>query len=116
VHSGSTVDGIEIQATPKTMFYAYYGGLYYGRDVAVDADNKTLVGYGYSGSPSSANRTIQEATFGIQNNFWKNPQYGALMLAFQYSYVTRGLWSAATGTPNNANTNMGFVNLRYTLP
>ncbi len=117
VHSASTVDGFEYQATPKLLFYTYYGGVYYGRDTAIDSDNKTLIGYGYTGGSTSANRTIQEATFGVQNNFWKSPQYGALMLAFQYSYLTRDPWSVVTvGAPTSAATHMGYVDLRYTLP
>ena len=99
------------------MFYAYYGGTYIGRNSALDQDNKTLIGYGFRGSSNSNNRTIQEATFGLQNNFWKSPQYGALMLAFQYSYLTRDPWSLITaGAPTSANTHMGYVDFRYTLP
>ena len=117
VHSASTVDGLEYQATKNTLFYAYYGGTYIGRDSALDQDNKTLIGYGFRGSPSSNNRTIQEATFGLQNNFWKSPQYGSLLLAFQYSYLTRDPWSLiTTGAPTSANAHMGYVDLRYTLP
>ena len=117
IHSASTVDGLEYQATPKLMFYSYYGGTYIGRNSAIDQDGKTVIGYGYSGSANSNNRTIQEATFGLQNNFWKSPQYGALMLAFQYSYLTRSPWSVITpGAPQNALTHMGFVDLRYILP
>ncbi len=116
VHSASTVDGIEMQLSPKTLVYAYYGGVYIGKDIAFDQDNKTLIGYGVN-NQLSANRDIQEATFGIQNNFWKSPQYGALMLAFQYSYLTRNPWSVTTvGAPTSANMNLGYVDLRYTLP
>ncbi len=116
VHSASTVDGIEYQFTPKTLVYGYYGGTYIGKNSAVDLDNKTPIGYGFAGSSASNNRTIQEATFGIQNNFWKSPQYGALMLAFQYSYLTRNPWSTPSSGPTNALTHIGFINLRYTLP
>ncbi len=116
VHSASTVAGIEYQASRKTLFYAYYGGSYVGRNTAIDQDNKTVIGFGVDNS-LSANRAIQEATFGLQNNFWKSPEYGALMLAFQYSYLTRNPWSVTTtGAPTNASTNMGYVDLRYTLP
>ncbi len=117
VHSASTVDGLELQATPKTLFYGYYGGTYIGKNGAFDQDGKTLIGYGFNGSPGSNNRTIQEATFGLSNNFWKNPQYGALTLAFQYSYLTRSPWSVTSATaPHNAIAHLGYVNLRYTLP
>jgi hypothetical protein len=116
VHSASTVDGIEMQITPKALVYAYYGGVYVGKDTALDQDNKTLIGYGVA-NQTSANRAIQEATFGIQNNFWKSPQYGSLMLALQYSYLTRNPWNITTaGAPTSANMNIGFVDLRYTLP
>jgi hypothetical protein len=117
IHAASTVDGIEFQVNPKLMFYSYYGGTYIGKNSAIDQDGKTTIGYGYNGSSNSNNRTVQEATFGLQNNFWKSPQYGALMLAFQYSYLTRSPWSVITpGAPQNALTHIGFVNLRYTLP
>jgi hypothetical protein len=116
VHSYSTVSGLEFQATPKTMFYAYYGGAYVAKNLAIDQDNKTIIGYGVNNN-LSANRAIQEATFGVINNFWKSPEYGSLMLAFQYSYVFRNPWSVTTaGAPNSTNTNMGFVDFRYTLP
>jgi hypothetical protein len=117
VHSASTVDGFEYQATSKLLLYSYYGGTYIGRNGAVDQDGKTLIGYGFTGSPNSNNRTVQEATFGITNNFWKSAQYGSLLLAFQYSYLTRSPWSVITpGAPQNALTHMGFVDLRYVLP
>jgi len=34
IHSGGTVDGFEAQVTKNTLLYAYYGGLYIGRNVA----------------------------------------------------------------------------------
>ena len=117
VHSASTVDGLEYQATPKTLFFGYYGGTYIGKNGGIDQDGKTPIGYGFSGSPNNNNRTIHEATFGLANNFWKSPQYGALTLAFQYSYLTRSPWSVITpNTPTNALTHIGFIDLRYTLP
>jgi hypothetical protein len=116
VHSYSTVDGLELQATKKVLFYAYYGGAYIGRDLAVDQDNKTIIGYGVANN-LTANRTLQEATFGVSNTFWKSPEYGSMLLAFQYSYVFRNPWSVTTaGAPTSTNTNMGFVDVRYTLP
>jgi hypothetical protein len=86
-----------------------------GRDTVIDT-NKKLVGYGYTGSSSSQNRTIQEATFGFNQTFWKSGKYGALNLIGQYSYLTRDPWYVATGQPANASLNMVFFDLRYTLP
>ncbi|MCL4401297.1 MAG: hypothetical protein M1436_01350 [Acidobacteria bacterium] len=116
VHAASTVSGFEYQPSGKLLLYAYYGGTYFGRNVAVDPANGKPVGYGYAGSPNSQNRAIQEATFGFTNTFWKDPRYGALQFMGQYSYLTRNPWSVAAGQPLNANNNMVFLNLRYLLP
>ncbi len=128
VHSASTVDGFEYQVH-NSQFYAYYGGIYIGRDVAIDTSNNLsagdptkppakypLIGYGYKGSPNSQNRSIQEATFGLTQTFWKSPEYGALSLMLQYSYLLRNPWAVASDAPKNANNNMVWLNLRYTLP
>lgn len=116
VGNGSTVDGFEWQAGKKTLLYAYYGGAYIRRNLAFDADGVTPIGYGVTNT-LGANRALQEVSFGMQQNFWKSPEYGGLMLAFQYSYLTRNPWDVTTtGQPTNANLNMGYVDLRYTLP
>jgi uncharacterized coiled-coil protein SlyX len=114
IHSGSTVTGFEFTQN-KTMIYAYYSGIYIDRNTAVDTTGK-LVGYGFSGSPNSQNRIIQEPTFGINQTLWKDAKYGALIFMGQYSYLTRSPWYVASGAPPNANVNMLFFNLRYTLP
>ena len=115
IHTGSTVSGFEY-VQGNTAAYAYYGGIYVQRNSALDANGKTLVGYGYTGSASSNNRTIQEATFGVTQTLWKDPKYGALQLMFQYSYLQRNPWYVAVGQPLDANLNMVFFNLRYLLP
>jgi hypothetical protein len=83
--------------------------------MAIDA-NGTPVGYGYAGSPAGQNRTIQEATFGLSQTFWKDARFGALSFLAQYSYLTRSPWAVAAGLPSTAQTNMLFLDLRYTLP
>jgi hypothetical protein len=114
VHSGSTVTGLEF-TQKKSMIYAYYGGVYIERNSAVDTNGK-YIGYGYSGSANSQNRSIQEATFGFNQTLWKNAKYGALNFMGQYSYLTRNPWSVASGAPTNASIDMLFFNLRYSLP
>jgi len=114
IHSGSTVTGFEL-TQKKTMIYAYYGGVYIGRNTALDTNGK-LSGYGYTGSANSQNRIIQEATLGFNQTLWKNAKYGALNFMGQYSYLTRSPWYVASGQPANANINMLFFNLRYSLP
>src|ERR1022692_1589885 len=116
LHASSTTDGFEYTAG-KTLFFAYYGADYIGRDVAIDTANKNaLVGYGYSKSANSQNRTIQEGTFGFNQTFWKNPNYGALSFIFQYSYLFRNPWYVAVGSPRDTHNNLVFLDLRYTLP
>jgi hypothetical protein len=114
VRSGSTVSGIEAQVG-KTLFYAYYGGVYIAKNLALDANGKTLIGYGPIASDGQ-NRSIQEITFGTNTKLAGDPKWGALNLMFQYSYVQRNPWFAAANGFSNANLHMGFVNLRYTLP
>ena len=115
IHSGSDVTGFEF-THKNTMIYGYYGGVYIGRNTALDANGTSLIGYGYRGSANSQNRSIQEATFGFNQTLWKNPKYGALNFMGQYSYLTRNPWYVASGAPANASIDMLFFNLRYTLP
>jgi hypothetical protein len=118
VHSGSGLFGFEGQITPKTMIYGYYGGAYFQRNFAPDTTGRpgTLVGFGYPGSANNNNRAIQEPTLGWVQTFWRNPQYGAVQLITQFSYVTRAPWFVPAGAPKNAHLGMGWVDLRYVLP
>jgi hypothetical protein len=114
IHADSTVSGFEY-TNKNTLVYSYYGGVYVGRNIAIDTNGKP-VGYGYTGSSSGQNKSIQEGTFGIIQTFWKNPRYGALSLITQYSYLTRSPWYVASGQPKDAHLNMVFLDLRYSLP
>lgn len=114
VHAGSGIAGFEYQVTPVWMWYGYYGGAYFQRNVSIGPAGQP-VGFGFAGS-SNANRTVQEGTLGAIVTFWKKPEFGALQLITQYSYVTRSPWSVRAGTPRNAHAHMGYFNLRYVLP
>jgi hypothetical protein len=134
VHSGSGIGGFEWQTTPKFMAYGYYGGAYYQRnfDFVAAGTGSTLVGtpcpaaapptgfncvgFGFPNSSTSADRAIQEGTIGFIPTIWKNPNYGALQLITQYSYLTRTPWFVATGAPKNAHTSMVYLDVRYVLP
>jgi hypothetical protein len=108
------VDGFEARIK-NLLVYGYYGGIYIGRNTAIDTTGKP-VGYGYSGSPNSQNKAIQEITFGFNQTLWASPRYGAINLMGQYEYLTRAPWFIATGAPEATHDNTIFVNLRYTLP
>ena len=114
IHASSTVTGFEY-TNKNTVIFAYYGGVYVGRNTAIDT-NGSFIGYGYKGASASQNRAIQEGTFGFNTAIWKHPTYGALSLIGQYSYLTRNPWYVAPGAPTNASLNMVFLDLRYTLP
>lgn len=120
LHAGSGIVGFE--ATVKnSLLYAYYGAAYFGRDFQATTGTggtTTDTGYGFPGSGSNQNRTIQEPTIGLVQTFWKNPDYGDLKLITQISYLSRNPWSV-TGTPGNAasaHLGMAYVDLRYDLP
>ncbi len=113
VHAAGTVDGIE--ATIKnTLLYTYYGGIYVGRNVVLDANGTSKVGYGFTGS--SQNRAINEFTVGFNQTLWKNPRYGAINFMGQYEYLQRNPWSVAPGALSNAHDHTIYTNIRYTLP
>jgi hypothetical protein len=114
VHSVSGIAGFEYAPTPKSQFFAYYGGAYFDRNYTVVSPGNYL-GFGFPGS-SSANRQFQEPMFGYYYTFWKNPKYGALQIITQYSYLTRAPWYVAPGTPSTASASMVFGALRFTLP
>ena len=120
VHSGGALFGAEAQAGKNSQFGFYYGGFYFQRNSFPDVTSplvvKPTIGFGGINSPNSANRAIQEGTFDWTQTFWKNPQYGAVLLVTQTSYVTRAPWFVAAGAPKNAHLMMGFVSLRYVLP
>jgi hypothetical protein len=115
IHSGSTVDGFE-WTLGKSVFYAYYGGIYIGRNTAFDANGTSLIGYGYRGSPNSQNRSTQEITGGWNQTFFRDPKYGQVSTFLQYAYFWRNPWFVASGAPKNAFQNAVWFDVRYTLP
>ena len=116
IHAASFIGGFE-WTLHNTLLYGYYGEDFIGRDTVIDTTNKdAFVGYGYPKSANSQNHHIWEATFGLNQTFWKNPTYGALSFIFQYSYLLRDPWYVAAGSPANAHASMVFADLRYTLP
>jgi len=115
IHSGGTVQGIEA-TVGKVLLYAYYSGVYIGRNVAIDANGTSLVGYGYRGSANSQNRSIQEFTLGFNQTIFKDGKLGAVNLMGQYAYITRDPWYVATNAPKATHDNTIFFNVRYTLP
>ena len=100
----------------KTLLYAYWSGIYIGKDVGLDANGTTLIGYGYHGSANSQDRYIQEVTFGFNQTIWKDAKWGAVNVMGQYAYVFREPWYVAGGAPKSAHDDTIFMDLRYTLP
>jgi uncharacterized coiled-coil protein SlyX len=145
VHAYSGLGGFEWQPNSKLQLYAYYGGAYFQRNtgiqcfvqpVATPASSATslatttptpvcnstpsstpfYVGFGYPGSSSSSNKSLQEPTIGYVQTLWRNPKYGALQIITQYSYVTRAPWFVALNAPKNAHLSMVYADVRYVLP
>jgi len=119
VRSDSGILGLEYQTTPKFLFYGYYGYVYIGQDytgTGCGAAGTSDCGYGFPGSANSNDRSLYEPTIGFIPTFWRNPNYGALSLITQFSYLSRSPWYVAAGTPRNAHLGMAYIDLRYTLP
>jgi hypothetical protein len=112
IKAASTVSGVEF--THRNSFlYAYFGGIYAYKNLALDTNGLTLIGYGVPNS-SSQNRTVEEETVGFNQTLWRDAKFGALNIMGQYSYVNRKPWALVD--PSDAHVNMVFLNLRYTLP
>lgn len=116
VHAYSTVDGLEYQATPKTLIFGYYGGAYFARNVAGDPSTGKPIGYGFDGAPTGHNRSIQEFSAGVSHTFWRNPSYGSLQMNLQYAAIVRNLWYVAPEEPGKTRLGMFYLNFRYVLP
>jgi uncharacterized coiled-coil protein SlyX len=145
VHAYSGLGGFEWQPNSKFLLYAYYGGVYFDRNYGIQcfvqptvtpASSATslastttpavcnatpsstpfYVGFGYPGSSSSANKSVQEPTLGWVQTLWRNPHWGALQIITQYSYVTRAPWFVAVNAPKNAHVSMVYADVRYVLP
>ena len=52
VKAGGTIDGVEA-VVKNTLLYGYYGGIYIGRNVAVDANGTSLSGMAIPGRPTA---------------------------------------------------------------
>jgi hypothetical protein len=114
LHSGGTIDGFEARVR-NTLLYGYYGGIYIGRDVAIDTTGKP-VGYGYVGSANSQNRAINEVTFGFNQTIWSSPRYGAINVMAQYEWLERAPWYVAAGAPKETHDSTIYMDVRYSLP
>jgi hypothetical protein len=126
LHSGSGIGGAEWQVMPKMMIYGYYGAVYIDKDafpctatLPITPANNTC-GYGITtATPATAeaqNRLIDEGTIGFIPVFWRSPNYGALQLITQYSYLSRVPWIMVPNSPREAHGSMAYVDLRYILP
>lgn len=104
--------GAEVRLDAADQLYAYYGGLAIHPNF--DLSGAAPVGYGYPGAPAGQNRSLQEATLGINHTLWKSARRGSLQLLTQASYLVRTPFTSSAGA--HAHTAMGFVDLRYLLP
>jgi hypothetical protein len=134
VHAGDALLGVEAQAGKKTLFGFYAGAAYFQRNSFNDltaavvptavscepgmaAVNRPCIGFGGTGSANSNNRALQEVTFDWTQTFWRNPQYGAVLLVNQLSYISRSPWALATAAqPKNAHLAQVYISLKYVLP
>src|SRR5260370_41672018 len=82
VHAGSGLVGLELQATPKTLFGAYYGAAYFQRnffpDLTSPAVIKPFIGYRGPGAANTNNRPIQKPTVDCIQTYGRNPHRGSV--------------------------------------
>ncbi len=115
-HSGSGIAAAEWQASKSTVLSLTYSGAYFGRAFSTDPSTGNFVGYGFTGSANSNNRTLQEGTFASLTTLWRRAAYGSVQMITQSSYVTRAPWYVAPKSSGTAHVFEGYANLRYVLP
>jgi hypothetical protein len=115
IHAGGWNEGFEV-THKNTLLYGYYSGIYVRRNVALDLNGTTPIGYGYRGAANSQNKTVQEITFGFNQTIWKDAKYGAINVMGQYEYLMRNPWYIAANAPKATHDNTIYFNIRYTLP
>jgi len=116
IHTFTTTDGFEATVAKNTLLYFYFGGIYIGKNVAVDANGTSLIGWGYTGSSNGQNKSVNEYTFGFNQTVWKSAAYGAINIMGQYEYATREPWYVAPNALDHASDHTIYFDLRYTLP
>jgi hypothetical protein len=127
VHTGAGLGGLEWQAKPMLQLYGYYGGVYFQRNYGflpsttpgascAGRSGFTCVGFGFPGSDTTSNRTVQEESFGVIPTLWSSENYGKVQIIAQYSYLSRNPWFVAATSPKNAHLNMAYIDFRYMLP
>ncbi len=114
VKSWSGIYGAE-DTIKKSLLYGYYSVVRATKNVTLDANGKTPIGFGIDGS-QSANEKINEFTFGLTQTLFRDPKIGGMQVMFQYSYVERTPFSVPVNTPTSAKLNMVYINVRYILP
>ena len=139
LHAFSALGTLELQATPRLLIYANYGGDYVYKDLHTTLAGK-VEGYGLGeaftgcakeGLPTSTTlpsansgctgqtRDVQEGTIGYWYDFYKGPK-GRLRQSIQYSYTERFIWDNLALTSGNVSPkgieNMVWTSFRYYLP
>ena len=97
LHAASTVDGVELQVK-KTLFYAYYGGTFIGKNAVVDATGK-YVGYGYPGSAQQPEQAYSRTDVRTYADVLERPEIwrlavDAAVLVFASLPLGRSYWRA----------------------
>jgi hypothetical protein len=115
IHAGGFNEGFEANLSKNFLLYAYYGDIYIDKNVALDANGTSLIGYGYHGSANSQNRNIQEFTIGYQPDHLERCQIRRLSMITQYEWLNRDPWYVARIHPR-APRQYDLCRIRYTLP
>ena len=116
VFSAGFNEGLEATVMKKLLLFGYFGNIYIEKAALLDANGKTPIGYGYTGSANSQNRDINEVTFGFNYTFWKDAKYGAMNVIGQYEWLMRDPWYVAAGAPKATHDSTIYFDVRYSLP
>jgi hypothetical protein len=114
LNTTSWVLGVEQTVNSTLSVAGYYSGVNTAESFTIDTDG-SFIGFGFPGSASSNNKSIQELTFTGSLLSFKSSNRGSAQINVQYSWLERKPF-AAGGGPASAAMHMFFAQVRYNLP
>jgi hypothetical protein len=115
IDTSSWVGGVEQSLTDRVSVAGYFSGVTTDGNYFTDLDGHAI-GFGYPGSSSSNNRTIQEVTATGAYQIVKTPDRGSVQFNAQLSWLTREPLSTPQNGLSSARSVMFLAQVRYNLP
>jgi len=115
IDTTSWIAGVEQALTNRVSVAGYFSGVNTDGNFSTDVDGHAI-GFGYPGSASSNNHTIQEWTATGAYQIVRTPDRGSAQFNTQVSWLTREPLSTPQNGLTSARSFMFLAQIRYNLP